>query len=101
MGFKPTTATLAGQSRLRTRVGSGAPGGPSCAAWREIDRGMELGSWRLSYLGPPVVPLCPFSEEGSPTKIDYRKNGTLILGSLLEDLDNYGGWVRHPIRTTK
>ena len=30
--------------------------------------------------------LTPFLEEGSPTKIDYRKKGTLILTSLLEDL---------------
>ena len=29
-----------------------------------------------------------FSWEGSPTKIDYRKNGTRILASLLEDLVN-------------
>ena len=27
----------------------------------------------------------PFWGEGSPTKIDYRKRGTLILTSLLED----------------
>ena len=27
-----------------------------------------------------------FLGEGSPTKIDYRKKGTLILTSLLEDL---------------
>ena len=33
------------------------------------------------------MPLYPFLGEGSPTKIDYRKNvGTLILTSLLEDL---------------
>ena len=31
-------------------------------------------------------PLFPFLGEGSPTKIDYRKKGTLILTSLLEDL---------------
>ena len=37
-------------------------------------------------LGPPVVPFYPFLGEGSPTKIDYRKKGTLILTSLLEDL---------------
>ena len=37
-------------------------------------------------LGPPVVPCYPFLGEGSPTKIDYRKKGTLILTSLLEDL---------------
>ena len=37
--------------------------------------------------GPPVVPFYPFlGEEGSPTKIDYSKKGTLILTSLLEDL---------------
>ena len=28
----------------------------------------------------------PFLEEGSPTKIDYSKKGTLILASVLEDL---------------
>ena len=38
------------------------------------------------WLGPPVVPFYPFLGEGSPTKIDYRKEGTLILTSLLEDL---------------
>ena len=35
--------------------------------------------------GPPVVPFCPLFGEGSPTKVDYRKKGGLIL-SLLEDL---------------
>ena len=30
-----------------------------------------------------------FGWEGSPTKIDYRKKGTLILTSLLEDLVNF------------
>ena len=30
--------------------------------------------------------LLPFFGEGSPTKIDYRKKGSLILTSLLEDL---------------
>ena len=39
------------------------------------------------WLGPPVVPFSPlFLGEGSSTKIDYRKKGTLILESLLEDL---------------
>ena len=38
-------------------------------------------------LGPPVVPfLTPLLGEGSPTKVDYRKKGTLIPTSLLEDL---------------
>ena len=30
--------------------------------------------------------LTPFLAEGSTTKIDDRKNGTLFLASLLEDL---------------
>ena len=28
----------------------------------------------------------PFLGEGSPTKLDWRKKGTLILSSLLEDV---------------
>ena len=32
------------------------------------------------------MPVYPFSGEGFPTKTDYRKKGTLILTSLLEDL---------------
>ena len=44
-------------------------------------------SCMVPQLGPPAR--CPFSPaffgEGSPTKIDYRKKGTLILTSLLED----------------
>ena len=35
-------------------------------------------------LGPAVVPFYLFFGEGSPTKIDYRRRGTLILTSLLE-----------------
>ena len=38
------------------------------------------------YTRSPVVPFYPFLGEGSPTKIDYRKKGTLIPTSLLEDL---------------
>ena len=38
-----------------------------------------------TLLGPPVVPFFLYIE-GSPTKIDYRKDGTLILPFLLEDL---------------
>ena len=45
-------------------------------------------------LGPPVVPFYLFLGEGFPTKIDYRKRGTLIEASLLEDL----GGVAIPIR---
>ena len=35
-----------------------------------------------------MVPFRPFLGEGSPTKIDYRKKGTLNLTSLLENLVN-------------
>ena len=37
-------------------------------------------------LGPAVVPFYPFLGEGSPTEIDYRKNGYPILAFFLEDL---------------
>ena len=38
-------------------------------------------------LGPPVVPFSPlFLGRGSPIKIDYRKKGTLIRTSLVEEL---------------
>ena len=33
------------------------------------------------------MPCYPFLGEGSPTKIDYRKKGILILTSLLKDLE--------------
>ena len=35
--------------------------------------------------------LTPFLGEGSPTKIDYTKKGTLILTCLLEDLEKNRG----------
>ena len=36
----------------------------------------------------------PFLGEGSPTEIGYRKKGTLLLTSLLEDLDGVlDAWV--------
>ena len=38
--------------------------------------------------------LTPFLGEVSPTKIGYRKQGTLILTSVLEDPDKYReGWM--------
>ena len=40
----------------------------------------------VTFTRSPVVPFYPFLGEGSRTKIDYRKKGTLILSSLLEDL---------------
>ena len=36
------------------------------------------------------MPFHPFLGEGSPTKTDYRKKGTLIPTFLLEDLVNMG-----------
>ena len=53
-------------------------------------RKLNMTDEGLSRLGPPVVPFCPFLGEGSPSKIDYRKKGTLILTSLLEDLGDEG-----------
>ena len=38
----------------------------------------------LVYARSPSSALYPFLGEGSPTKIDYRKKGSLILTSLLE-----------------
>ena len=36
-----------------------------------------------------------FLGESSPTKVDYRKKGTLFLTSLLEDLDKQETEVEH------
>ena len=48
---------------------------------------------QVSLLRPQLGALLPtFWGEVSPTKIDYSKKGTLILFSLLEDLD-FGGLV--------
>ena len=51
----------------------------------------------LFYLGPPIVPFSPlFWGAGFPTKIDYRKKGSLILTSLLEDLSqSLSVWTFH------
>ena len=55
-----------------------------CASARETNFSGGGGHYGL-FLGPPVVPFhCFFfGWEGSPTKIGYRKKGTLILTSLL------------------
>ena len=42
------------------------------------------------------MPFYPFWGEGSPTKIDYRKEGALILTSLLEDLGALAGDLKSP-----
>ena len=42
------------------------------SAWGKEETAARLINERL---GPPVEPFYPFSGEGSPTKIDYRKKG--------------------------
>ena len=51
-----------------------------------LDAETKQLNMRLLFLGPSVVPFNLFFWEGSPTKIGYRKQGTLILTSLPEDL---------------
>ena len=46
----------------------------------------EGGMVLVSTRSPSSALLPTFLGEGSPTKIDCRKKGTLILTSLLEDL---------------
>ena len=54
--------------------------------WFALKPGVVLGVTR-----PPSSGLLPFFwGEGSPTKIDYSKSGTLIVSSLLEDLGDFG-----------
>ena len=58
---------------------------------RRIPKNKNLktcGMWGavLGLTRSPSSALSPFLGEGSPTKIDCRKKGTLILASLLEDL---------------
>ena len=47
-----------------------------------------FGKWTFHFTRSPTIALSHpiFGWEGSPTKIDYRKKGTLIRSSLLEDL---------------
>ena len=45
----------------------------------------KVAVWLLSR-SPSSALSHPFLGEGSPARIDYRKKGTLILTSLLEDL---------------
>ena len=54
---------------------------------RQTKRKASALAMLLTILGPPVVPFYLFLGEGCPTKIDYRKKFTLILTSLLEDLE--------------
>ena len=62
--------------------------GPGPWGWRCHGRefGTHLRRNRSSEV--PTFPLCFFGWEGSPTKIDDREEfGTLILSSLLENLE--------------
>ena len=52
-----------------------------------------------SEAGAPSALLPPFFGEGSPTKMDYKKTGTLILTSLLEDLGGFAFKVSFVNRT--
>ena len=53
---------------------------------QECKAASQLPQLQFFGLGPPVVPFYPFLGEGSPTKTDYGKKGTLILTTLLEVL---------------
>ena len=52
----------------------------------------STGTYRIPHVvtqtrSPSSALLSPLLGEGSPTKIDYSKKATLILTSLLEDLE--------------
>ena len=55
------------------------------SGWKVVDVVDPRKRAEGSSLGPPVATFYPFFGEGSPTKTDYRKKGTLILSFLLED----------------
>ena len=99
--FKKNTAGFFGQARPKKNhtPGSGRTGShASLSAGASESQGANLGRDRkrltgefgLFFLvGTPVVPfLTDFFgwEIWFPNKIDYRKKGTLILTSLLEEL---------------
>ena len=55
---------------------------------------LDWGKIRIRF---PSSALYPFFGEGSPTKIDYRKKvGTLLLTSLLEDLEENASHLTRP-----
>ena len=76
------------QWQLKTESDRCSTSGMPTSSRRAVFRRSHVWAERnlaKTKLGPPVVPL-PFFGEGSPTKIDYRKKGSLILTSLLADL---------------
>ena len=90
------------ENRNRTRLAFG--GGPRDRSQNFTPTNLEsapglqaLNEVGFAKLGPLVVPFYPFLGEGSPTKIDYRKkSGTLILSSLLVDLERFEQWRLRP-----
>ena len=61
--------------------------------FRGLKPHVQLNKTPCSTKGPPVVPFYPFSGEGSPTKMDYRKRKKYPCSNLkiLEDLANQCG----------
>ena len=82
-------------------TGVGSPGSPTGAtlAGGHTSASAIVGSSSLDLRGivsrSPGSALLPFLREGSPTKVDYRNKGTLILSALLEDLGLHQSW-KHP-----
>ena len=65
-------APCLGQPRRAAAVAPAGASIPRCPI-------SDFGCPGEASLGPPGVPCYPFWGEGSPTKIDYRTTGTLIL----------------------
>ena len=71
----------------------GMPGGGVGGVFGSEPSAEELGAGRggrgFDRVCMARFPEVPFYGDGSPTKADYRKQDTLILTSLLEDLDGF------------
>ena len=92
----PSPSPSGEHAHAANRGGADAAGDHSRAP-REFHPGVQgIGERATDSLGPPVVPFYVFFGEGSPAKIDYIKKGTLILTSLLEDLEAVCPWGDHP-----
>ena len=66
------------------------------ALWSNFELTLKGGKASSPILGPPVVSFYPFLGEGSPAKIDYRKKGTRLLTSLLQNLVYEGALLGAP-----
>ena len=81
-----------GAGSFRSALGStarGERGAPDHVGQPSGQRPAASGA--LPAMAKSVVPLYPFLREGSPSRIDYRKEVTPILTSLLEDLVGKNG----------